>query len=317
RLGLWLPLVACTIENPAFDLELTAATASSGTTTDTGRTTSGAPTSTSPMSTSGPDATTTAPGTSADVSTGIGVSDTDTTTAPPGTTSTTDWPMTASSDPGTTDAMTTMNPMACGVPLDPTDGLVQLLTDQGSIPASDCKALVPIVGRIDAGADGFWIHKDMSCGANNAPYSFHVEVPLPDKLAANGQCVSVKFDIHEGYQDCVLSVIEVKADNKPVLLGSFGRAEPPGLFPLQPALVPENKCVCPGCCGDAPDPDLYKLKVAGQEIGEKLSATIAVDNDNQFAFTNLRSHVHTPACTEPKLPRPEWLHIDWVAVRTL
>jgi hypothetical protein len=316
-IGLLLCVSACTLDNPAFfvtDTEVGSGTsAASADPTRPTSTTNGSTTASSdPSGSTTDEPVTTASGSSANVS------DSDVTTDPPATSSTTDETTTTSTtdpQPMTTTGDTT-GPVSCGL-VDVIPPLLALgLVDGNETPTpEDCLAWQgkEFAGKLEATLGGFKLLDDDGCFSMNVPGDgFKFDISLPDVPSHNSECVKLQFAVHPG--TCLASRVTVTHGTMPVLTGSFGRHEFEA--PFVPQFVPTGDCgACPGCCPDAPDPDIYNVTLNDEPVPED-GKLMFEHGGKQHLFYEVRAHVHGPDdCLNKQLGPADWLHFDWVVLR--
>lgn len=249
---------------------------------------------------------------------------------PPGTT--TEDPATTG-DLGTTDPNTSTGeePALCELPdlfhdLAPLIRPVDSLDWNKSITAAQCiaQAGVKREGQLWIYPDGFGIKPGCDLKLEIPQLSPGLKFPMDWQLddlqlpGYDGNCVVVEYKVHPGYEPCAISEVTVSKDNNPILYGRFSVAADVMLPGFVVGPEARGTCACPGCCGIAPDPDLYDMKI-GQALYPELenggSPEEVFLNNIKHLFVNLRSDVHPECQDEPKPPAPDWLHFDWVLVR--
>lgn len=327
-----LVLVACTLENPAFlvgasepdpsasttsnptsatsETGATSAQPTTGTSADpsaTATATTTATTSSDPGTTAPPE--TTAPGTTG----GVG----ETTGDPSGTTTT--GGTGGSTGDSTSGSSTGDEPIVC--PLVSDLGPLAKLLDRDTnehLKNATCMPWsgITYVGKLKADPMGFVVEQDMVCGVNKVPANLRITVPIPQAAKALNACVTIKFGVHTNYPECHLAWLQIDQGGATALTGRFGTTEPPALVGLtiEPQLLPG--CLCPDCCGaEQPDPGQYDLLVNGSPVAEGMTLLNLPIAAKKYAFSNLRSHIHTQ-CEDPQYLQADWLHFDWVVART-
>ncbi|WP_434419615.1 hypothetical protein [Nannocystis pusilla] len=316
-IGLLLCVSACTLDNPAFTVTATEAGSASGEASSdpTRSTTTTSVSTTATTATTDPDPT----GSTTDSATTANVSDSDVTTDPPATsgsttdstTTTTDpQPMTATSDTG--------DPVACGS-IDVTGPQLPLLLaeDNASPSAAECMAWQgkDYSGRLEATPAGFKLVETMDCPSSEVPgdgFVFPLSLGL-EPPAHNFECVKLRFALHQGTDDCLVTGVTVAHAGVPVITASFGQTLYDPNMPYQVGFKPTGTCgSCPDCCAPEPDPDVYTFELENQPIAQGEQLQFLVEGKKHL-FRNLRSHIHSPECQE--LGPPEWLHFDWVVLR--
>ncbi|PCC69427.1 hypothetical protein SAMN02745121_08118 [Nannocystis exedens] len=323
-IGLLLCVSACTLDNPAFfvtDTEVGSASGNtSGDPTRPTSTTSAATSATSdPTSTSA-----TTDQATTDQATTANVSDSDVTTDPSaGSTTTTD-ATTSTTDPQPMTASTTdssgidTDPVPCGfidfigpqLPLQVLPGNVQPST-------GECMGWAgkEYAGKLEVIPGSVKIHEDEDCPSINLPDDgFAFPMSLAATPVGDDQCVKLRFSVHPDADKCTVSAFAV-TQGAPVLVGSFGRSMFGPEVPFQLGFHPTGVCgACNGCCGPAPDPDVYTFEVPNHSVpeGQKLELDV---NGKAHLFHNLRSHIHGPDCQNEELTVSEWQHFDWVTIR--
>lgn len=323
-----LVFVACTRENPAFFVDSSEAGTSAPTTADATAATASESAATSAQPTTGAssDATATMSATSASSEPG--------TTAPPETTAvdttggvgqtTGEPPDTTGGSNGSTGGSTGGDstggdPMMCQLVADlgPMAKLLDRDTNE-HIKIATCAPWsgVTYVGKLKSDPMGFVVEQDMVCGNNKVPANLRITVPIPPTIKALNACVSLKFGVHANYPECHLASLRIDQGGAIALEGRFGTTEPPALTGLtvEPHLLPG--CLCPDCCGaEMPDPGPYDLIVDGAPVAEGMTVQNLAIAAKKYAFSNLRSHIHTQ-CDDPQYLQADWLHFDWVIART-
>ncbi|MCY1009568.1 hypothetical protein OV079_29185 [Nannocystis pusilla] len=314
-IGLLLCVSACTLDNPAFTVSDTeVGSASSAASADPTRPTTTTSASTTTSTDPDPTGSTTSPATTANVS------DSDVTTDPPATSSSTTDATTTTTDPQpmTTVTSDTGDPVACGS-IDVTGPQLPLLLaeDNASPPAAECMAWQgkDYSGRLEATPAGFKLVETEDCPSSEVPgqgFVFPLSLGL-EPPAHNFECVKLRFAIHQGTEDCLVTGLTVAHAGVPVITASFGQTLYDPNMPYQVGFKPTGMCgSCPDCCAPEPDPDVYTFELDNKPIAQGEQLQFLVEGKKHL-FRNLRSHIHSPECQQ--LGPPEWLHFDWVVLR--
>lgn len=293
-----LALAACTKENPGFASEPGASTSSAA---SSGSGSGGATSEVGPGSSTSQGPTTASEATTSTV----GVTSTE------GGSSTGSASTTSSGDSSSGDVMCSLGLDEDLVPLVP----VVVPGDGTQISTAECAANGDkvIAGRMFKYADGFSIKKDATCmGGEQLLTSMKFVIAWPFETAAlpDNACVTGFLSFHPEYELCYAATLTVFLGPEPMLGGSFGRKQFDGMgFGVVP--VHRHECECMDCCGAGLSPDRYDFQLGmGPPIPEGAPPVVV----EGYSFANLRSHIHEPpVCIN--LPKPDWLHFDWIAAK--